>query len=83
MISQWLVVISECTGNVDSGAELVQVKLDACRPSGSAASSEGRQTPGCMQGPLRSHLVRFLIQANPDILPIAWSTIPHTQFRYL
>lgn len=74
MISQWLAVISEYTGNLGSGAELGQVELEARQSPGRGQT----QMPGCRRGLLRSHLVRFLLQGNPDTLPIAWSTIPYT-----
>lgn len=42
MISQWLVVISEYTGNLGSGAGLVQVRLEGGQSPGRIGSSEGR-----------------------------------------
>lgn len=42
MISQWLDVISEYTGNLGLGAKLVQVRLEACQPPDSTISSGGR-----------------------------------------
>lgn len=43
MISQWLVVVSEYTGNPGSGEGLGQVKLEAGQSSDGAISSEGRR----------------------------------------
>jgi len=39
MISQWLVAISEYTGNLGSGVKLVQVKLETYQFPDSAISS--------------------------------------------
>lgn len=81
MISQWLAVISEYTGNLDSGAGLGQVRLEGGQSPGPAVSSEGRL--GLQQGPWRSHVGEFLPQSSPDVSPMAWSTVPSLQSRCL
>lgn len=52
MISQWLVVISEYTGNLGSGVGLVQVRLEGGQSPGWVVSSEGRlrRALGCSRG---------------------------------